>query len=358
MSMQAITGNLIAPFDYWNGGGFWAWSAALDAADEFCGAVFRIPESGTLDKIGFRVSSVSSADTLKVSLETVDPTTGRPTGTLYASGASGSVVASTSNACYYVTLNGGNGITVTKNDLVAVKITYDNWVSGNMLIAIYVSGISALPYSYTYTGGTWGTQVGIPNFILSYSDPDKIAYIEGMFPAIYTSVPSFNVNSNPNKRGNRFRFPFAVRCTGIQFFIDADDDLSVILYDADGVTALKIITIDKDVRSSAAGSIYKEVFDTPVTLLANTYYRLVFAPQSSTNITYHYASVLNDSSREAMCAMRMGNDCVWTHCNGTPTEEGSWTQILTVRMMSLGILYDAIDVGVGGGAVGPFGTIR
>jgi hypothetical protein len=56
-------------------------SRLIDATGEKYAAIIQIPKTGTISKIGFRTGTVTTSQTLRGGIETVDAATGAPTGT-------------------------------------------------------------------------------------------------------------------------------------------------------------------------------------------------------------------------------------------------------------------------------------
>src|SRR3989337_2191615 len=127
----------------------------LDAAGEKATTIFPIPADGNITKLGFRTATVTTGDTLKVGLYTVDAS-GDPTATAYKGMVAGTqaVLATEDNTYFNVTL-GTQATSVVKSDKVALVIEYNSYVAGNMVITgLGVSGGAALiglPYGDLYT---------------------------------------------------------------------------------------------------------------------------------------------------------------------------------------------------------------
>jgi hypothetical protein len=331
--------------------------ATLDANGELCGAIIRIPRTGTLAKIGVRVRSVSVADAIKVSLQTVDDATGRPTGTLYAANATGIIESPGALTTYWASLNSGTGVSVTKNDLVAIVIEFNSYVSGNLAIDYGIGMPAAVignPYCYSYLGGTWSLSVAaIPNFGLEYlvDAAGVIVPVFGCLPGAYGNVGRYNSTSNPNRRGLRFQFPFACRAIGAWATVDLDGPATLSLYGSDGFTILDTATLDPDVRGSTGAAMYYWLFTSPLSPTKDANYRLALLPASETNVGLSYFDLTDDGAVAAMAGSDGGINWHYTASNGVPDEEADWTQTLTRRPM-MGLILDQLDNGVGGSGGG------
>ena len=143
-----IKGGIVTPMffpirDGFGASGWWK-TFSLAAAGQKIAFVFRAPKTGTIDQVGFLVRAVTVSQTLKVSLETVNPATGHPTGTLIAAGASGTVASPAANTFYEISL--GTPPSVTINDYIAVVIEFDS-TGGNLQIAAWDTQTSTGDYA-------------------------------------------------------------------------------------------------------------------------------------------------------------------------------------------------------------------
>lgn len=324
----------------------------LDADGEYTAAMFRFPKTGTLKKIGFRTGTVTAADTINIRLETVDATTGYPSGTLYldeSPGSSGSQAAPSSNTTYWVAINGTTGVSVTKGDLAAIKASL-TYVDGKLeIISHFSSGTHAFPYVEDYLGATHAKDTGEQgNFGLEYDG--EIVQCHGMYPAIYATFSS-SWSTSGYKKGMCFQVPFKCRISGVCYHADADNDCQVILYDSDQATAVQTWDIDKDVRGTVNRAMYELYLTTPKILTINTKYRLVLQALGS-NITNYMIYTYSDGAVNAMAGITGGINCYYTECNGTPVNEASWTDTVTNRP-DCGVIIDQLDDGAGSGGSSP-----
>lgn len=322
----------------------------LDADGEYVAAVFKVSKAGSITKIGVRTGTVTAADPIVVSLETVDATSGQPSGTMIDSPtnkATGTIASPSASTCYWVSLTAAQ--TVTLNQLVAIKCTL-TYTDGNLQIASYVAPNtygSTFPYIARYQGSAYATSAYVPNFGLEYSD-GTIEWQAGMFPAAYTASVAWGSNDSPDRRGLRFQVPYACSIIGGFLHVDGDEEFDVLLYDSDGSTVLETVSaFDKDVRGDAAARCYHFLFSQSRTLTKNTYYRLVCLPKTTTDIGLSISDVTDDGANQAMNAMDGGIYFHYTTVNGAPANDAAWTQTLTRRPW-IGLLVDKLDDGAGG----------
>lgn len=312
----------------------------IDAAGEKCAFVFQVPKSGTQDRVGFHVRLVTTAQTLRVGLETVDAATGAPTGTQYGGSAVGTQAAPVAGTFYEVTL--ATPATAVAGDIIAVVIQFDATV-GNVQIG-HIDGLAGgnragVPYINAFTT-VWTKHLsGTPVMSVRYNDA-SYEFI-GALPFAGRQDVFFNTGSTPDEIGNYFTLPAPVRVTGVRVLVVAANNMDIVLYE--GSTVLRTISVDSDVT---AGSMeYDLRFSTPVTLSAGTVYRIVFKPTTASNINMRELIVL---SAGMMNMVPGGTDWYKT----SRTDAGAWTEDTLRRVWGTGLLIDQIDDGVGGGAGG------
>ena len=124
-------------------------SAILDANGEYCGGVFQVPQTGTLNKIGLRVAAVTTADVIHVTLETVSAANGAPSGIFYRNGAA--------TACTFqdtgdtVTCN-GHGL-LDGDEVQFATIVTTTGISIDTTYYVVSSTANTFQVSATYGGG-------------------------------------------------------------------------------------------------------------------------------------------------------------------------------------------------------------
>lgn len=317
----------------------------LDANGELCGGVFEIPKTGNISKIGFRTGTVTVSDTLKISLQTVDTSNGRPTGSLFHADAWGTQAGLVSNTTYWVSLQ--NPVAVTRsNTPVAPVVEFNSYVAGNLQISTSVTKFSAytlFPYTFKYIGGVWTLVRFIPNFGLKYDD-NVIEPIISVFPAVGITTLSWDTNDNPDRRGLRFSVPYNCRASGIFALVDLDGDADIEIYDSDGTTIIPngTISMDANLRGTISASIISRNFITPIELTKDTSYRVAIHPTTGTNVQLYALDVTDDGAVKAMNAIDGGVNFHYTTCHGSPSVEGDWTQTLTRRPL-IGLMIDRLE---------------
>src|SRR3972149_8910367 len=222
----------------------------LDTTGEKAATIFQIPADGNITKLGFRTATVTTGDTLKVGLYTVDAS-GDPTATAYKGMVAGTqaILATEDNTYFNVTL-GTQATSVVKGDLVALVIEYDSYVAGNMVITGLGSSSSVLfgfPYGDLYTT-SWAKQNSLPFATIEYTGGVYYPML-GVYPVGSAGATSTAYNLDTatfDEYGIHINIPVPARAVGIWVVLAlvAGADFEAILYE--GATALKTIAYDGD----------------------------------------------------------------------------------------------------------------
>ena len=337
---------------------------ALDAAEELIAYVIKVPKTGTLKKIGWRIYSVSSPSlTCRVSIETVAETVGQPVATtdagktLYATGAVSADITDPAAGSRYDAINGSSGISVTKGDNIAIVIRIISRTSGS-ISPNYAQYAATLPmgglsggrdhsYTATYANSAWG----------AYNTPMIGLEYDGEFvPCPFTNPPfdtggavSFSSSSTPDRRGLKFRFPYKCTAKGIVMSVDLDSETDLILYDSDEYTVMSgfPITLNANKRAAANNGFHYVEFPTEPTFEANTDYRIVLLPKSTTAISITYSVPVTDGSLLALDMYPEGTNVINTVRTGAPSSgDHSWTDYNTQRY-SWAFVVNKIDFSSG-----------
>jgi hypothetical protein len=325
-------------------------NTTLDANDEALAFIFVAPRTKNLRKIGFRTNTVTTGAALNIRIETVDLATGFPTGTLVGTTTSAvqTVLSSDDNTWFTVTLT--LDASLAAGTAYAIVIANPSAAGGNLVISTSFGMITweGPPYACTFLGApptVWSklSANGPFHFYLEYDDgtTDNV----GNFPSSSIAGTAFNNTTATRERALYFQLPAPVSVIGCVFGGDTDvGDYDVILYDSDGTSVLKSLSVDKELTRSASGLVFIR-FATQADLLANTNYRLAIKPTSASNVTLYEATF---SSTTIMAALDMGANA---HLS-TKDSGGTWTQTTTQRP-AIALLISALDDGTGGGGAFP-----
>lgn len=348
MTLKAITPRVYFGTK-WSDSGYS--SATIDALGEYYAVVMRAPKTGTIDRVHFRSGSVTSnGDGLRIRIETVDLTTGLPSGTLVS--GSSEVTHTTTTANAWNRGPTGMAAAVTRGDLIAIKFaspgsgtTFNGVIQrrhGGSLFPItnssgltYPYGVDALPTATKASG-----MVGWALIALEYND-DTTPNIEGCTPVSSGTSTTFSSGSTPDERAARFSLPIPMRVTHLMAAVDSDGDFDLVLYDASS-SVLASVSVDADADSSTSVHAHCHQLATPVELDANTVYRLAVKPTSATSITTMHSTLDTSTGGTRIREAYTGTDQNWKL--STRTDAGSWTDT-DDAFMHVGVLADMLDDG-------------
>jgi hypothetical protein len=347
MAMTAIGGVLRIPsFDsvLTGSSGVFTWDTSTDVLSW----VFKIPATGTIANVHYRVSGVTSPSmTHRIQLRTVSATTGLPSaaGTLYGSSTSITVSAATysTNTNYTAAVNCTGA---TAGDVVALVFDLSAFTSGSFTQqqrygGTIGGGVQNFPYQMTNTAASDVLAALTSNcFALEYSG-DTYYPIAGMDAIVSAGSASTTVsNSGVTRRGNRFRPTVDMRAVGVWVGGDLDGDCYLRLRLQSDDSLLATATFDKDLRSttSAADSYHQFDAGATVSLTAGLDYYITLEGNSATSCGIHSISSVPEA---AMFGQLSGG----ATCYGT-SYNASYTDASTQRY-AIGLLVDAFDVGGG-----------
>jgi len=100
--------------------------------------VFQVPKTGNISAVLLGLGSVTSAQTVRVTIQTIDGTTGNPSGIDYGGSVKGTYTPS-ANTTFEVTL--GTPAAAVAGDVVAVVVEYDG-VAGTLNMLAPLRGCS------------------------------------------------------------------------------------------------------------------------------------------------------------------------------------------------------------------------
>ncbi len=298
--------------------------------------VFQAPKAGNIHKVHLPLQTVTTSTTMTIRVETVDLTTGDPTGTLWATNTSGTFTPS-ANSMNAVTLTAD--ATVNGNDIVAIVMKSNGGTPLSMLAACLnaTTEASKFPYCDRFVS-SWLSRQDRPMCVIEYSD-GSIGYLPNCFSFATITTNTFNNGSTPDEYAMKFQVPFPCRSTGGMVLVDADGDFDCVLYE--GTTVKATVTHDKDVRdkTASAGGDFSFLWPNPgIVLTKNTDYYLAVKPSSATNLS---TFDMNFALAAHMDAMDGGQSFL----QATRTDAGAWTPDTTKRPFA-SIILDQIDDGV------------
>jgi hypothetical protein len=338
-SVIAWPGHCISP-----NGGSTSTEATLDASGEYTGLAFQAREDMVVSHVGFRCGTATGSPTLELRMETIDPATGLPSGTLWNTNTNVTTGTLSSNTDVVAALTAS--ATINRGQSAFLKVLYASGTSVNVMRSNAVSGTSggasAFPYRVINTGTPTKSAVTASQAALYAlgSGATSFYYVPGTIPANAVTHSTFN-NTSSAKRGLRFTPPFKCRCVGIRYFqaTSVGDFNAILMSDAGSELSSSSTAIEGDVNAASSAAATDIYFDNPVTLDAGTAYRAVIEPSSATNCNVSFYTLPSADYRSAKPG---GSAAMYT------TFAGSWTDS-TTEVPLMDILIDQIDDGAGSG---------
>jgi hypothetical protein len=319
-------------------------SILLDAADEKAAFIFLAPKTGSIRKLGFRTNTVTTGATVDVRLETVNASTGEPTGTLAGTNTNVALVIGNGDDNTWFTVTLTADAAVTFGDPLALVIVNPSGTPGTLNIANgYGANQSmALPYVALFTASWTKTASSMIPFYVEYSDGSTLN--AGGAPISAQSAVTFNSGSVVDERSLYFQIPFPAKLGAVELLITGwTGDAEVILYDSDGTTPLGTISVDQSVTRGATATFMRLRFSAAITLAASTNYRLALKPTSTSDVIWY------ETVYDSTAIMNSVDGGANFHLS-TRVDAGSWGQT-TTRRPCVSLLFSAVDDGTGSGGV-------
>lgn len=309
----------------------------MNAAGEKWGYVLQAPKAGNIRKIHFLLNVLTTPTDADCRIETVDLSTGQPSGTLWATNTNVTIPS----ASFAVGTVSSPALTadaaVDQGDVFAVVIVPTGTPNYEVLSRIQQSPTADhFPYQVDDTGTGWA-RGGWPIVAVEYSD-GSFAKMPGVFALGQGNITGHTINTgtNPDEIALKFQLPWAARLVGCWYAADHDSDHDIVLYDEDGSTALETLAWDGDVDPTAfASGPYIRLFDTAVELAKDHVYYLVLKPTTGTSSTFY--------------SFRVSASAWWEAFDGDATmhwsqrlNAGAWSDT-ALRRPFLGLLIDGVE---------------
>lgn len=314
--------------------------AILDAAGEYHAIIFVAREAMTISHVGWTNGAASGSPTVDIRIETVDSTTGFPTGTLWATNTN--IVTGTLTANTWAVHALTASASISYGQTFAVKLLYNSGTS------VTVNDANATlnqrgSWSAINTGTpTLGQFTAVPIGLGSSST--AFYKLSGPLPINAISSATFN-NTSSGRRGVKFQLPFACRVIGAQFVRAASSagDFNIGIWDDGGAEVGSSITAyDYSGSGFPNATMNHMLFDTPVELAANTNYRLAMEPTSATNCNMYHMTV---GAADIRSGLPGGTACHLT----TYTSGGGWDDSATTTVPWFDLIIDQIHDGASAG---------
>ena len=253
----------------------------LDAAGEYLAIVHQAREAMTVSHVGFRTSTCTGSPKLDVRIETVDPATGDPTGTLWA--ANTNIVTATLVTNTFALHALTASASIAAGEFFALKFAFNTGTSVVIQPFNNTQTLSgSLPFVVTSLGGTV-TPANMTTYPIALgSDATTFYALRNLLPITAAVIDTTFNATNGEKKGARFQVPFKCRCVGFRWpYFGAASINAAILDDGGAELSGSSTAIDFDIRDTTTGQGGHElIFGSPVTLSPGTWYRATIEPAS------------------------------------------------------------------------------
>ena len=316
-----------------------------DDTDEV-GFVVECPKTGTLTSVAWTTATITTGEaSVPLRLETIDAS-GNPSGTLINANGTGTVTIADGddNVVKATSINGGTGISVTRGQIIAVRMKRNAIGALNGAVFRTVGTVppapgfpSARDYNVT-AGAAWTKLAGAP--MLAFNIGGWVSPL-GCMGGV-TTVGSEAIASAA-ERGILINFPVSVRAIGAIFAMNATAATTVkaSLYSAptgSPVLAVSSNAVDTDAFSVTTARLSLILFTATFTLDANTNYVVALSPQDATTVSLQFLT--SDATYAA--SYPSGSTGTWyARASGGAT---SFTET-TTRIPIVGLIIDGINTG-------------
>jgi hypothetical protein len=347
-----------------NGSAAFSAVGVIDANDEKVAFVVLLQKAGDISTVHFRTGTVTTGDDVLVRLETVDQTTGDPTGTLWGTTTSATVTVADGDDDTWMVATLTTDATIASGDVgkpIAIVIAAPAaGFIGSMEID-QVGGGYFISGRTDYDNASW-----VKEYTGSWSDDGylyneaaaiRLGYDDGSFAYIQNSYagdenPSsvtFDVDSTPDEIGIKIRFPYSFQACGVWLSSTyIRDDTAVKVYNDSDVEQMTLPNwyrgwSARDVNYKGVAFVYGDTF----TVLADTWYRITWQPTTSDGSSLRAYYIPQATDAHWACWGLDQADYKWTE----RTDAGSWTD-RDDRLLFGGFMADQFHDGAGGGGGG------
>ena len=334
----------------------------IDASGEkaaFIGSVWapgRPAGTVAIRKVHFRCGAVTldPGSVFRTSLQDVSAAAGAPYQPDGTQDQTADLSALNANA-WNTTGNLSADRTVSIGARLAVVFEYATFTTGDSVVisqpaqsALSDGLLGGAPVLFT-TSWQAAQSSRLNNVVLELSDGTYAFLRPGVAYSNLTAL-SFNNTSAVRAAGVYFKVAVPVKLDALSLFLlaGATADFDLILYDSDGSTVLRSLSVDAN--SLLLNNFPAMALDTfsPITLAADTFYRYVAVPTTANNISVYYGEV---NTAAFLDFLPCGSNAYWTQRDSA----GAWTET-TTRVPHWGFEGAAFHDGAGGSIVYPRGA--
>lgn len=318
-----------------------AWGAfvtAISAINDGFAYICQAPVTDTIDLIQFWTGTNTVVGNVDVRIETVDGTTGNPSGTLKTVGGNVTVALDGTTSKQY-TATFGTPVSVTKGDIIA--FVFRNPGASPPTFQLRSSGeiiAKEFPYADRQISGVW-TKSASDLALAIHTTSNGYVELNSGHPIAAGSAPSssvaFGSGSSPNRWANRFVAPANLSVSGCWMLAtpSTTSDFIVELYDANNNVLASYTHDATDLQGGNA--IFFFEFTTTVLITQGQIYRISVRATTANTMTIDYIPYAN--ALYLGSAAQNGNFYKSTSPNGS-----TWTDDNTM-LAFIGIICDGIN---------------
>lgn len=315
-------------------------SSTLDANGEKIAFVVMLPASGNISTVSVSISTNGTDGDYTCQIQTVDTTTGLPTGSAYGGGSTETLSITTDG---FKTWTLATPATATAGDFVAVVFTQAG--AGNNAFARQLNATAQFfPYILTdLSAGSWSTPIDEATLLISlgYSD-GTFPYIPGCFGTnAGAATKTYKSTDNPDEYGLTFTPPGPLQLDGVWWWGTVPTGQNVVIKLCSSLTTTTevatLATLPGDAINDGETGWRSIKFATPVTLTAGTVYIIGLSPSSTANMTL---GAWTFASNAAMEASPLGKGAYLATRNDTGK---TWTADSTTQPMLIPIFSQVDD---------------
>ncbi len=305
----------------------------LNAAGRRVAFIARPPKLGSIRDVIFRLRNVTTPGPILVSLQGVDPATGLPDG---VADQSGTVPEAECNVGWVTATMSADRVVTDITEPLAVVFELSPYVDGNVAFFVNNGLLVGSAYCATYNGAAWTKRTNGPVVFFRYSDGSYGKSLD--LPHGVHNQTGMHSGTTPNEFGAVFQVPTSVRTVGAEWpERDIDGDVVVTLYSESDQVLAQAALPGAFLSGESVVRRQRVAWGTPVTLQANTTYRLTVRPTTTTVVRYHWAEVPSNEAMDQLPGGRLWYGTVRTF-------GGAWTDQPTIRY-NLGLILDGVAGG-------------
>jgi hypothetical protein len=323
---------------------------ALTATTHRAAAIFLAPETGLINRVGWRLNTAAVNTPLEIRLEKMPSGSNTPSGAPGDLLASAAMTATPAMAGTWIE-NALGPVAATRGDLLALVIRPT--AAGDCSVSRLVTHPQmVLPYTALF-GTSWSLSSASPVMALRYGPDDKWAFSPGIFPfsdiAAMTVRPSVGVD----EIGNIVRYPYGVRIAGV--CVDSHTALftggiSFNLYGPDD-SVLRTLSIGGNELGAAGNAMF--LFPEPITIEPDVEYKMTVRNSVNTNRAFRWFAV---ERADLWAAVQSGDPDNDRFSMVQRVGLGAWTH-LPLRRAGISPILSGVDSGGGPGG-GPSGRLK